>query len=407
MSQLYNLMVNTKWLMVPESLTALANIVVNREIQDKELFHHGDRNALIADMGESFSPFSTVKDGIGIINIEGPIVPRGSFAAISGPIASLETYTRDLLILSESDEIREIVLNIDSPGGSVTGVSEFADLIKSIDKPVTAYIYGWGMSAAYWIASAADQIVVSKTSEVGSIGVVASFIDDSEAMEKEGVKRFEIVSTYSPLKRQDPSSDEGKQAVINSIDAIAKVFIGTVAENRGFSFEKVHESFGQGLTFVAEEALKRGMVDKISTLQNLLTEKTEARMSENTLMDAEGFKLHNPEAYKAIYNEGVSAERDRLQSIEALSQDMPEASSVIDGLKYNAEMTKEKVALEIVKQGKELFKKAPSASSIQNDAFALGQQLEQIDDQLEIDPEKEASKKRTSDLIAGVKNYKR
>jgi ClpP class serine protease len=207
--------------------------------------------------------FLSRRGSIAVIDIKGAIISRGTwFSAFLG-IADTETLAANFQKAVLDPAVSEIVLDIDSPGGMVTGVNEFAGLIRASKKKVTAYIGGTGASAAYWIASAADKIYIDDTARVGGIGVVIGF-------RKEDGKTVEFVNTASPNKRMDIASDEGKAAIIAEADAIADVFIGAVARNRKRSTEYVKNNFGRGGVFVGASAVASGMVDGIRSFTEVI-----------------------------------------------------------------------------------------------------------------------------------------
>ncbi|MCP4320014.1 MAG: S49 family peptidase, partial [Hyphomicrobiales bacterium] len=187
------------------------------------------------------------------------------FSAISGG-TSVQALATDFGTAMDDVSVECIVLDIDSPGGTVTGIAEFAELIKSAEKPVVAYVSGTGASAAYWIASAADAVIVNATAAVGSIGVVATIATDKPK------DQVEIVSSQSPRKRPDMETDEGTAQVQNHVDRLAEIFIETVAANRGVTAETVATDFGAGGLLIGADAVAAGMAEGVSTLEKLLAE---------------------------------------------------------------------------------------------------------------------------------------
>jgi ClpP class serine protease len=139
-------------------------------------------------------------------------------------------------------------------------------------KPIVAYVGGMGASAAYWIASAADKIVAAPTAQLGSIGVIATYTDDRKAQEASGKTAISIVSSQSPKKNPDPSTDDGRAQIQQRIDAMARVFIGSVAENRGVSAAKVIADFGKGDVFVGADAVAAGLADEIGNFEAVVAE---------------------------------------------------------------------------------------------------------------------------------------
>jgi signal peptide peptidase SppA len=259
-----------RWAILPEMLDTIIAIADRQTGFDESKF------AITAKDNQPLKNTrrADVRACVAIIPVIGPIFPRANmFTNISGA-TSIQTLAKDFTTALNDPEVESIVLNIDSPGGEVTGVSEFADMIYNArgDKPVTAYVYGLGASAAYWIASSASKIVISSTAEAGSIGVVSGYQDTREKDKKEGVTNFEIVSSYSPNKRPDPATDAGKAQIQKIVDDLAIVFISDVARNRGVSTDKVIQDYGQGGVFIGRNAVASGMADSVGSFEGILEE---------------------------------------------------------------------------------------------------------------------------------------
>lgn len=250
-----------QWAITPEALYGIFKAVdKGLDDGDYELFH----KAVSSEMTETTKKSSV--NGRGVLVINGPIIPRGNALTESSGIVAIDKLTKDFKALEADEAIKEIVLLIDSPGGTVTGVSDFAKLIKVSETPTAAFVVGQAASAAYWIASATDRIVSTDTGQVGSIGVVSTY----RASTKEGEREF--ISAQSPYKRPDLDSKEGKAVMQDLVNEIADVFIGTVAKNRDASVETVLNKFGKGGLVVAKKALEVGMIDEISTVNDFMLE---------------------------------------------------------------------------------------------------------------------------------------
>jgi len=162
-------------------------------------------------------------------------------------------------------EVERIVLDINSPGGYVDGVENAGRAIKNAKKETVARVGYLAASGAYWLASQANRIeATSKMATFGSIGVIVSYYDWKEYFEKAGIKEIVITSTDAPNKRLDPATDEGRNEVLNRLDKIHAIFAEAVAVGRKTSIETVNSDFGKGGVLIAEDALKVGMIDKIT-----------------------------------------------------------------------------------------------------------------------------------------------
>jgi signal peptide peptidase SppA len=195
---------------------------------------------------------------------------------ISGA-TSYEQLAADISSVMERDEVEHVILDINSPGGEVDGMSETAALIASYrgTKPITAFISHLGASGGYGLASGADRIIAADMAIVGSIGVVAGVSDYRKADEKRGVQRLEFVSSQTPLKRVDVFADDSDErakarAVVQKrVDSLAQVFIDNTARYRGVKSEMIAAT--SGALFVGREAVEVRLVDSLGTLESLVS----------------------------------------------------------------------------------------------------------------------------------------
>lgn len=194
---------------------------------------------------------------------------------VSNPMSSAEWLDKQIKAAIEDDRVKVILLDNDSPGGSVYGVPEVADTIRAArgTKPIVAHVNGMCASADYWIASAADEIVMTGSSEIGSVGVYTMHDDLTKFMEEKGIDRTIISAGRYKVEGNpfEPLSEEAREELQRNVDRYYSMFIGAVAEGRGVSVGDVEERFGQGRMFGAAEAIERGMADRIGTLDETLS----------------------------------------------------------------------------------------------------------------------------------------
>ena len=167
-----------------------------------------------------------------------------------------------------------IVLDIDSPGGSVHGLQELSDKIYKArgEKTTVAIANDLAASAAYWVATAADRVVVTPGGLVGSVGTVAVHTETSKMDEEAGVKHTLIHAGKNKVEGNpyEPLSDSGREDVQRLVDQYYDQFVSDVARNRDVDQSKVVGSFGQGRVYGGRDAIKRGMADKVGTLDATL-----------------------------------------------------------------------------------------------------------------------------------------
>ncbi len=215
-----------------------------------------------------------VVDGVGVLPITGPIFPRANLLTEVSGATSLTMLQNDHRLLLASKDVRAIMLLLDSPGGAVSGVADFASRVAlgAARKETRAFVMGSAASAAYWIASSASHISVDRTAVLGSIGVVAAVPKQVEPDES-GELWIEVVSSNAPNKRPDPQSEDGLSVIRGSLNAIEGIFVGDVAKGRKVPTSKVRSEFGQGGVLIGADAVKSGMADKVeskSTAMNAL-----------------------------------------------------------------------------------------------------------------------------------------
>ena len=171
------------------------------------------------------------------------------------------------------DDINEIVLLIDSPGGAVAGLFDSCRFIEkaSKKKKCIAYVTGMACSAAYAIATACDEIFMMEDAEVGSCGCYAHAVEYSDAyFEKEGFLHRVFRSKCSPKKNCSVITDEVEaEAFQDEIDALGEKYLRYVAKRRKCAYSDALENFGKGGVLMGEKAIAAGMVDGIKTLEEL------------------------------------------------------------------------------------------------------------------------------------------
>ena len=325
-----------------------------------------------------------VRDGTAIIPIHGPITARNTFFSMFAGGTSLETLAKDFREALNNEDIKAIIFDIDSPGGVAVGPMEMAEMIFNArsQKPIYSYIGRNGSSAAYWLASATEKIIVNPSALVGSIGVVTT-IPVQEQPDQEGYKNIEIVSSNAALKRPDPRTKEGLAEIRRELDGLESTFINSIAKYRSITPEIVKSDFGQGGVVIGSQAVNQNMADALGTYEEVLANlnKQFSINSNNQIMSKDQTKEINadqilkseisanyinkefPDVAKAIVNESAEAikkeafesgaknERDRILAIEAAS--LPGHEDLIEEAKKDGSITAEKLALKIISAEKQ------------------------------------------------------
>lgn len=206
--------------------------------------------------------------GVAIIKVHGVLLQRLGWMAAYADYLSCGGYDaiRMGFLNAVSDEaVRAIVFDIDSGGGVVSGCFDLVDQISAQrgSKPIWAILNEKAFSAAYAIASACDHIVVPRTGETGSIGVIAMFVDYSEMLSKAGIKPTLFVSGARKPDSygEAPLSEEAAALFQADVDVLGDLFIETTAKNRGLTAAKVR-GFQAG-TFLGAAGVTSGLADAV------------------------------------------------------------------------------------------------------------------------------------------------
>jgi signal peptide peptidase SppA len=212
--------------------------------------------------------------GVAVLPLTGTLSQRaGPMDDFSGA-TSTDSYGAAFDAALAHPDVSRIVLDIDSPGGEVFGVQELhAKIMKARGtKPVTAVVNSLAASGAYWVASAADEVVVTPGGQAGSIGVFVTHADLSKAAEAEGVKYTIIRSGPHKVEGNpfEPLSDDTVAHLQAMTDSYYSAFLSAVGRGRGVSPKKVESDFGGGRLLLASQAVAAGMADRIGTLEEEL-----------------------------------------------------------------------------------------------------------------------------------------
>ncbi|MCH9712758.1 MAG: S49 family peptidase [Proteobacteria bacterium] len=284
------------------------------------------------------------------IAVNGVLTNKPNFMAMffGGGNTTYPDIVSAIGIAEQDPNVEKIDMMIDSPGGEIAGLFALIDVINSAKKPINAIVSNTAASAAYAIASSADKIIAKNNSaRFGSIGIVVDMRLDAN--------KVSITSTNAPNKRPDISTEEGKAVVRAELDDVHSLFAAAIASGRNTTVDKVNTSFGQGGMFLADEALKRGMIDSIAktslqSVKNTNQTKTAAIGGDNSKvksMDLATLKAEHPEAYAAAVKVGrdegitvgVTQERDRVNAHLIMGESSGDMKTALAACKDGAEMT--------------------------------------------------------------------
>jgi signal peptide peptidase SppA len=261
-----------------------------------------EKNILRAEQSTSFNTIFdfTPEGSIAIIPINGSLM-KYDYCGAPG----MQTLGQRINTAAQHKNISSIVLKIDSPGGTVDGTQELANIIKASKKPIVALADGLMASAAYWIGSAADKIIANaETTQVGSIGAMISFADVRPVYEKQGVVFHDINADQSKDKNSiylEALKGNYKPIKEELINVAAQEFIDNVKANRG---DKIKETETKpvftGKVYFAKDALELGLIDEIGNIETAINAANDMVIKNNINLKNTEMKINIKEAWKSL-----------------------------------------------------------------------------------------------------------
>lgn len=316
------------WLIEEQTMAHLREAVKSGSIPDASA--EAEYEARVAAEGGLLR----VSGDHGAIDISGVLTRRPSlFAKFFG--GGNTTYGSIVQALAEAQAdpaVKTIHLNVDSPGGEFAGLFDVLGAMQGVKKKMVANVGTMAASAAYAIVSQADEIIAqNRATQVGSIGVVASFFVSDHFVD--------LTSTEAPNKRPDVKTPEGRAAVVEHLDELHNIFVDAIATGRNVTVEAVNATFGRGATLLAEKAMGRGMIDAIAGggTNSGGDDHMEAQMDIQTL------KKEHSEVYAQVraegFEEGKTAERDRVNGHLVMGEASGDMKTAIEAISEGTEMT--------------------------------------------------------------------
>jgi signal peptide peptidase SppA len=254
------------WAIQQEKLHAICEVIASRIIAGQPV-------------DAKFTPaqdrrIASKKGAVGVVPISGVISNRMNMVDNMSGGASTELIGKQFRAMVKNDDIKTIILDVDSPGGTISGVPELHDTIMAARgvKPIIAHVNALAASAAYWLASAADEIVVTPSGMTGSVGVYILHENWSKFLENEGVEITGVFEGDHKLEGNfwSPLSEEAIEHLQERVKTAYDQFISAIAAGRGVDKKTILENYGQGRAFGAKESVKRGMADRIGTFEETL-----------------------------------------------------------------------------------------------------------------------------------------
>jgi len=361
------------WAIEPAMFEEVQGIYA-RHMRGEKIDLQGIEARIGRPLNNTRQPMQVTPDGVAVIALDGVIAKRANLMTqISGGTSSQIVGQQFAEALAD-DSVKAIVLAVDSPGGTVDGTQALADQIYAArgTKPTIAYVDGTCCSAAYWIASACDKVVVGgDTAQVGSIGVIATHVDQSFAEAQRGVRVTEIkAGKYKGTGSPHAPLGAGESIMQAQVDHMYAVFLGAVARNRGVSVDAVAQDMAEGRVFLGRKAIDAGLADGVSTLADVIAELSGDSESDDderndtfeavgagvpvvavdstinhevsTMLTIEQVRAEAPDVAQAF----ATAERERIAAIQKLTR--PGCEALVAELIADGKTTAPEAALRIL-----------------------------------------------------------
>lgn len=323
------------WLITEDGLEAILGIL-DRKIDGESLSL--EQLEEMRDRGSGRNHLDLPEQpGIAVLPIHGSIFPKANLLTEFSGGTSVNAMMSDLDTLMAEDNVKGILLDIDSPGGSATMIQEGADAIwearQSGKKPIWAIANSQAASAAYYLGSQAEKLFMTPSGTVGSIGVISVHTDESGADAKDGIKR--TVLTVGENKGIGhpalPLSDKAREIVMEQMTEVYDEFTSAVARGRGVSADHVVENYGKGRVYKSRTALEKGMVDGVKTIrsvsENFLQEVFSKPTSKSVSVPRQvGAKMAEitPEILESLELSEDATPEDVLTAIQGIRENTPE-----------------------------------------------------------------------------------
>ena len=299
-----------EWAILPDALRSFVSEV------ERHLAHSADAPALAAFPGAGLgtpdeAPYE-LDGSVAIVPVQGTLTKKGfSFFGIKFT-EGMRDIAASLRRAASDHRVKSIMLDVDSPGGTVDGTEELAEAVAEVAavKPVYAWCDGLMASAAYWISCGAKEIAASATSKVGSIGVIRLHREVSAALEKAGVTFNIIAAGHFKAAGNDvePLSEEMRAYLQHSVDSAYDLFLTAVEKGRRVNREKAL-TMADGKVFSGGEALAIGLIDRVCSRSDFLK-----HIKKGDSMNPAELKAQYPDAVAQIRAEAVAEHESELAS---------------------------------------------------------------------------------------------
>jgi|AntDeeMetageno50_2_1112565.scaffolds.fasta_scaffold02367_3 signal peptide peptidase SppA len=260
----------------PQRARTMVSALVDRlnvqslHMHDGAILERADMQAVLDNWSASGKTLAKTVDGIAVIEVDGTITHKFGHLNPSSGMVGLDGLQALIQSADADPEVRGILLDFNSPGGSVSGTFDLAQLIHDIDTPIWSLVDELCCSAAYALAAATDRIVAPRTAQTGSVGVIAMHENIAGALEQQGREITLITAGARKAEGNSlaPLPDNVHARMQADVDEVYSMFVDSVAQYRGLSADAVRKTEAGVLN--AREALELGLIDEIMPAHDAL-----------------------------------------------------------------------------------------------------------------------------------------
>ena len=329
--QLLNKLFNTPLAVTPDYYRTVCGALADRLDIEKLTAKDGSEDAdSLKQRAESFnadSPdhrryfYDSFSDGVAVLTIEGSLVHKYGYLNPMSGMTGYDGIKRRIDYALSDPECKQILFDMDSPGGEVAGCFDLADYIYSIrgKKKITAFVNDLAASACYAIASQCDEILISQTGRAGSIGVIMAHTNIKEALEKQG---REITLIFSGDHKADGNPYEALPVEVRAqfqteCTEAHQQFAEKVARGRGLSVEDVLKT--EARIYSGQAAIDNGLADKIMSSHEIIPHLVSQGASSNNHLNL----AEQPATLNAEVNMSDKDKQEAAKPTKAATVDTP------------------------------------------------------------------------------------
>lgn len=308
MNRIVAAIASQRWLITPEGMRRIVAQLPEPAVAGQFI---GD---LFAARPEAASQRTrpTRAGAVAVVAIRGPIVRYDSWFTMLFGGTSVEWLGQQFRELAADESVSAILMDVDSPGGTIDGLPELAAVIRAAReaKPIGAISNPLNCSACYWLTAQADEIVSTPEGITGSVGVYTEHWDFSAMLEAEGLGHEFI--QFGQFKTEgnefEPLTDDAREHIQSFVNDGGALFLADVAKGRGITVGQVRADYGEGRWFTAKDAKAKGLIDRIGSFADAIGRASSGKIARRAVAPETTLTAEEDAARLAAAEAGLTAD---------------------------------------------------------------------------------------------------